>query len=488
MADIDLRIVDKLLPALDKPKRIKIIVGGRGSAKSIGVGDIMLMFADHGERVCCAREFQNSIDDSVHESLKQEIDRLGVQGFTVLNNEIRSSTGGELFYKGLARNITSLKSLAGVKKLWIEEGESVSEKSLKVLTPSIRSSASSNIEGESPPEIWITMNRGSQKDAVAKKYLSRAEKQLAKTGYYEDDLIMVIEVNWQDNPWFPPELEQERQDDEANLSAAEYRHIWGGAYYDEVPNSIIKQEWFDAAIDAHVKLGFEPRGVIHAAFDPADCGDCKGFAVRHGVVVTDVRETNDGDTNTACDWALDLALEHQVDAFTWDYNGIGSGLARPINDSFTGKQVATVGFMSSETPESPNAIYQPVNHDTNKNSKTNRKMFKNKRAQGYWRLRDRFYKTFQAVVNGKYIDPDELISLSSDIEMMDSLRSELCRIPRKFNGSGTIQIVSKEDMRKPPYELESPGMSDCLMMQEFIPDMVGEENAVGDIEFNSLWN
>ena len=66
MADIDLRIPEGIAWLLSKPKRIKIAVGGRGSGKSIGVGDIMLMLFDHGERICCTREFQNSIDDSIH--------------------------------------------------------------------------------------------------------------------------------------------------------------------------------------------------------------------------------------------------------------------------------------------------------------------------------------------------------------------------------------------------------------------------------------
>ena len=118
----------------------------------------------------------------------------------------------------LSRNITSLKSLAGVKRLWIEEGESVSHKSLKVLTPSIRSSAADNNDGEDPPEIWISMNRGHSSGAIAQKYLKRAESSLKKTGFYEDDLIMVVQVNWRDNPWFPPELEQERLDDYENRS------------------------------------------------------------------------------------------------------------------------------------------------------------------------------------------------------------------------------------------------------------------------------
>ncbi len=112
---VDLRIVDKLLPLITKPKRIKIIVGGRGSAKSIGVGDIMLMFCDQGERICATREFQNSIDDSVHENLKDAIIRMGAVGFKPQANKIIGSNGGEIFYKGLARNITSMKSIGRIK-------------------------------------------------------------------------------------------------------------------------------------------------------------------------------------------------------------------------------------------------------------------------------------------------------------------------------------------------------------------------------------
>ncbi len=131
MPDIDVQITERIWWLTTKPKRIKIAVGGRGSQKSIGVGDIMLMYADQGERICCAREFQKSIDESVHETLKDEIVRLGAGGFSTLRNEIRHTSGGRLFYKGLALNITSLKSLAGVRRLWIEEGESVSDDCLK---------------------------------------------------------------------------------------------------------------------------------------------------------------------------------------------------------------------------------------------------------------------------------------------------------------------------------------------------------------------
>jgi phage terminase large subunit len=474
MANIDLRITDKIAWLLSKPKRIKIAVGGRGSSKSIGVGDIMLMLADHGERICCTREFQNSIDDSVHESLKQEIERLDAKGFSVQNNNIYTSNGGEIFYKGLARNITSLKSIAGVKRLWIEEGESVSEKSLKVLTPSIRSSVKDNLDEDSdPPEIWITMNRSSREDAIAKKYLSRAEESLARDGYYEDDLIMVVEVNYTDNPWFPPELEQERLDDKANLSEDEYDHIWGGHYNESVENAIIKKAWFDAAIDAHIKLGIEPTGATIFTHDPADeGGDSKGYACRTGILYHDIGEIKAKDGNEACDVATGKAIQYNADLFVWDGDGMGALLRRQIADSFKGIKCDLRMYRGSNEVEDKKARYEGIGSLGSKDRpKTNADMFYNKRAQYYMKLANRFKTTYEAVVNGKYTSPDELISISSDIKLLDKLRSEVCRIPRKPNGAGKIQLMTKKEM-KDKYDIDSPGMADCLAMGEESPHTI----------------
>jgi phage terminase large subunit len=73
------------------------------------------------------------------------------------------------------------------------------------------------------------------------------------------------------------------------------------------------------------------------------------------------------------------------------------------------------------------------------------------------------------VTHGEYIDPEEMISLSSDIKVLDQLRSEVCRIPQKRGNNGKIQIMSKIDMAKKPYQIPSPNMGDSLMMAMFAP-------------------
>jgi phage terminase large subunit len=465
---VGLELAEPLTWLLSKPKRIKIAVGGRDSTKSTGVGDIMLMFADHGERICCAREFQNSIDDSVHENLSMEIERLGLQQkFDIMASKIVGRNGGEIIYKGLARNITSLKSIAGVNRLWIEEGESISKNSLKVLTPSIRASARdnvTNIDRDQSSEIWITMNRGTTKDAISQKYLKRAEPELARCGRYEDDLVMIVEVNYKDNPWSPPEMIQERADDWKNLPRAEYDHIWDGRYSDTVENNIIQPEWFDACIDAHIKLGFEPLGQERVAYDPADTGDNKAVGYAHGPVIKDVRDTALGRIDTATDWATSYANDIKPDVFTWDGDGVGMGLKRQVADAFSGKKVEIEVFRGSEGCDHPTRRYDPVSDDSGiKKQKTNKEMFTNKRAQYYWMLRDRIFRTYLAINKGERVfNPDDLISFSSEIKQLPALRTEICTIPRKYVGSGRIQILSKPDMLR--MDIDSPNMADVVMM------------------------
>jgi phage terminase large subunit len=250
-------------------------------------------------------------------------------------------------------------------------------------------------------------------------------------------------------------------DDLANLPRAQYDHIWGGEYSDSVDNAIIPAEWFDACVDAHIKLNFDALGQERVAYDPADTGDEKAVAYSHGVVIKDVVSSSIGLIDTATDWALSWAIDKKPDSFTWDADGMGMGLKRQISLAFEGKKVVVEAFRGSEGADNPDKIYDRVESEV-KDPKTNKETFANKRAQYYWLLRDRMKRTYQAVESGKMTSPDELISFSSDIKGLAALRSELCRIPRKFVASGRIQLVPKPDMKK--MNIKSPNMADAVMM------------------------
>lgn len=489
MNQIEIKYVKNLHPIFTKNKRIKIIVGGRGSTKSTGIADYVAAKMSVGELWCCARETQNSIAESVHRNLLEEIERLGINGFTETKTSIEHYSGGRAFYAGLSRNITSLKStLSGIDGLWIEEGEDITDNTLRVLTASVRLNATDTIrliagEDVKLPEIIITMNRGTRSGAVARKWLARAEKALAECGYYEDDTLMVVQMNYTDMPkkWFEMSgLEQERLDDFDKLARSEYDHKWNGSYFDTVASAIIKPEWFDAAVDAHLiphlEAAFKPLGAKKVAHDPFDDGnDAGGYASMHGSIITQVKSKTKGEIDEVMDWATDLAITYGADWFIWDGDGMGTGLKRQVSTAFNGKPVQFHmfrGSLSGTGQDNAKRRYMATDFDSQKDQKTKLKTyaetFKNNRAQYYIRLADRFYNTYRCVVRGEYVDPEDMISLNSEgIDNIIDLKSQLCRIPRKPNGSGLQQIMNKTEMKS--NGIDSPNEGDSVMMLMFTP-------------------
>jgi phage terminase large subunit len=490
MAAINIEYVDKLHPVYTKPKRIKIILGGRGSTKSTGIADYVDVQLMNGQLWCCAREHQNSIEESVHRTLLDEIDRLGLPGFSDTKTSISHESGGRAFYRGLSRNITSLKStLSGIDGLWIEEGEDLSDNTLRVLTASVRLNATETqraIAGEEVkmPEIIITMNRGARTGAVARKWLSRAEKELEKHGYYEDDLVMIVEMNYTDMPkaWFELSgLEQERLDDLEKLSRAEYDHKWLGKYLETVEGAIIKPEWVDAAKDAHklerLSAVFRPTGAKILAHDPSDTGeDAKGLAIRHGSIVTHVDEMEGGEVDDGCTWAIKRAKDEGANWFVWDGDGLGAGLKYQVSNEVMGTALQVhmfKGSLSGVGQDNADDVYQPIQGESKATKTTYAQTFKNNRAQYYRDLADRLYNTYRCVEKGEYVDPDKMISFDTDgIPHWEVLKSELCRIPKKKNPNGLQQIMSKDEMKT--LDIDSPNMADSVMMSLFKPTVAVE--------------
>lgn len=496
----DVYIAEKLERVLKTNKRFVVVIGGRGSGKSVQIIDISIAgVKDLGDKVYCLREFQNSLEDSVHSLITSEYDRLNMKGFETQNNVISHESGGSFKFKGLARNPASIKSAAGFRRFLIEEAQTISAESLKELTPTARNKAkaglpnkfivetdeeeNAEIENLNKVQLIFIGNPASSEDPFSQRFIKPFENELLANGVYEDDLHLIVVMNYCDNPWFEDSgLEGERVFDHQNLPRALYDHIWLGKYNDSVANSIIPAEWFDACVDAHIKLNFKMRGQKVLSFDPADTGkDAKGYALRHGVVFTDVGEIDQPDINSSLDAAAELAINERVDMFIWDCDGMGVGLKREVNTWLSPHKMQIRQFRGSASPDNEAQIYEPIgDHDRQKKVGDT---FKNKRAQNYWAIRDRCYRTFLAVTKGQYADPETLISFSSNIKLLQKLRSELCRIPKKPNTSGFIQIMSKEEMRK--LGIKSPNMADSVMMAIDAPNAINEE--IQTLEFNSLW-
>lgn len=192
-----------------KRARNKVYWGGRGSAKSWAMAEALIRKAAAAPlRILCTREFQNSIKDSSHKLLCDTITRLGLTNwFTVTGDSIKSRVGAEFLFKGLHNNVEGIKSTEGIDICWVEEAQSVSAKSWRTLTPTIRKPDS---------EIWVSYNLIDESDATHQRFVVKGRRN-----------SIVHKVNYDSNPYFGGVLEEEMEDDKANDFHL-YEHIWLG--------------------------------------------------------------------------------------------------------------------------------------------------------------------------------------------------------------------------------------------------------------------
>lgn len=195
------------------PSRYKGAYGGRGSGKSHHFAEKVIQAAlTSPKRIVCIREVQKSIKESVKRLLEDKIKALEVGSyFQVLDREIRGINGSLIIFQGMQDHTAeSIKSLEGYDIAWVEEAQSLSARSLRLLRPTIRKQGS---------ELWFTWNPMSADDPI--------------DAFLRGDNVPpdseVVQANWSDNPWFPSELERERIFD-LKYNSGTYDHVWEGAY------------------------------------------------------------------------------------------------------------------------------------------------------------------------------------------------------------------------------------------------------------------
>tara|TARA_R110002126_G_scaffold215249_8_gene361409 strand:- start:3666 stop:5132 length:1467 start_codon:yes stop_codon:yes gene_type:complete len=470
-----LKVNRKLEPLLRIPKSLKIAIGGRGSGKSIGFGDIFTMKMET-ERcdILCLREYQDSIEDSVHRVFAGSVrDRLQLDDWQVQESRVISPYGNVTKYRGMARNVDSVQSAQSYKYSWYEEAHKASKNSIDKLLPTILRNPGA--------ECWFSANPQSRADPFSQRFITPYLHELTKNGYYEDDMHIIVVVNWRDNPWWNDEQEGLRAWDFENRPRAEYDWIWEGKFNDTVDGSIVKPEWFDAALDAHLlphlAKAFEPHGAKIASHDPFDGGkDAGGYCLRHASIIQRVMSKSSGEIDEVCDWATGQAIKDQADWFIWDGDGMGTGLKRQVSLAFQGKHTKYHmfrGSLSGQGQDNALKIYMPTTGDNATKPKKYHETFKNNRAQYYINLANRLFNTYRAVVRKEYVDPDEMLSFNTaGIEDVDGLRSQICRVPLKSNPNGLYQILSKQEMAK--LEIDSPNEGDSVMMSLYAPHIQQE--------------
>lgn len=227
-----IEIPPKLIPAFEGKYRYRCSHGGRGSAKTrtfalmTAIRGYMAAMNGQSGVILCAREYMNSLEESSMEEVKQAIRSVPwLNDFYELGEKyIRTKCRSVSYvFAGLRHNLDSIKSKARILIAWVDEAESVSEIAWTKLAPTVREAGS---------EIWVTWNPERDGSATDKRFRKNPP-----------DNAVVVEMNYDDNPWFPSVLEDERLNDQARLDTATYAWIWEGAYLENSDKQVLANKY-----------------------------------------------------------------------------------------------------------------------------------------------------------------------------------------------------------------------------------------------------
>ena len=237
-----------------EPARYKGAWGGRGSGKSHFFAELLIEDAIriNGMRAACIREVQKSLKQSSKRLIEDKLQayNLGERaGFRVYREVIETPGDGIIIFTGMQDHTAdSIKSLEGFDRAWIEEAQSLSHRSLELLTPTMRKEGS---------EIWASWNPNRPTDAIDQ--LLRGENK--PTG------AVVVNANWKHNPWISNVLVQEK-DDCLRMTPDRYPHVWEGEYATVLEGAYYARHLSDAQLEGRIGFfGKDPLVKVHAVWD-----------------------------------------------------------------------------------------------------------------------------------------------------------------------------------------------------------------------------
>ncbi len=257
MSTLSVEVSRKLSPLL-QPARYKAARGGRGGAKSHFFAErVVIRCYTAKTRVVCIREVQNSLKESVKQLLVDKIVKLGLGwAFDILESEIRGrlgtpAAGSLIVFRGMqSYNAENIKSLEDFDIAWVEEAQTFSARSLRMLRPTIRKEGS---------ELWFSWNTRYETDAVDKFFFGKEPPKNA----------IIVEVNWYDNPWIPQVLIDEKDQDYAD-DPEMAEHVWGGGYERITEGAYYARHI--ATAEREGRVGFYPYDPTQPVFTSWDIG------------------------------------------------------------------------------------------------------------------------------------------------------------------------------------------------------------------------
>ena len=395
-------------------------------------GMLILMGTQRPLRIACVREVQSSITESSKQALDSWINRLGLGNFyRVQKFAINASNGTYIFFQGLSgATEESIKSWENIDIVWFEEAQRMSVRSREILYPTIRKPGS---------ELWFTFNPRYRSDPVYQDFV---------LGGIKDAFVQ--HVNYNMNPWFPDELEQERLRC-LEMEPGRYSHIWLGDLDDAgEERHVLPFGMLEKCVGAHEKVGYKPSGRIQAGLDVADTGvDNNALVLRRGPLIMSVDTWSALTLGETARRAHGICSERSVSRLYYDASGIGGGVRSHLHELGNKPYYADpVLFGGAVLGPKREYSYRVQNSD----------FFARRNAQLGWALRLRAQRTEQ-LLNGENIDPDRCLFIDPRIPGLEMYLNEMTQPLWRENNSGKLEIDKMGRSDKSPDRYDATALA-----------------------------
>ena len=400
-----LNIPPKLLPFVYKFNDYSyfLLEGGRASGKTQSVARFILYLCEvRHVRICCGREIQNSINESVRAVFLDLIDKYNLNYKITRNYLINKNTDSKIFFKGFReQGRVNIKGLEGVDVLWIDEAQSIAKTTLDIIVPTIRKHNSA---------IIFTMNRYTRFDSVYNFCAYRKD-------------CLHININYFDNPYVDEKILKEAEISR-NYNINDYNHIWLG--YPMVNNNefLVQSDALDKSSKLAIELcDFYDNSVMSVDLSASGADLCvaKLFCQKSQTLwlEQETQSWSESDTDATKGKIISLYSAWSPCLLIIDADGLGY----PIWNSVQKVIHNAIAFRGAKKPVSKFSL--------------------NARADGYLALADYINKGYLKLTD------------------KNSIR-QLEYIKKIYKPNGLIAIQDKKDLRA--IHGESPDFADCAMM------------------------
>ena len=333
------KLPSEFKPLFDSWWRHAVIEGGRYSLKSHTVARFLLLTARSKRvRIACLRQFQKNIADSSYQLLIDLIQQYGFSEFVWTNDTItNTNTDSTFIFKGLDRNVeTTIKSLEGIDIAWIDEAQTITLKSIRILNPTIRKPGSKI--------IW-TLNRLTDLDPVISYFITNPPR--------KD--VWHLEVDYriaQKNGWLSNEILYEIEQAKIN-HPEDYAHDYLGKALTISDKNIIQTAQVIEAMGREV----DDEGAIEVGVDVARLGgDRTVFVKRKGLKEIGRASFTKKRTTEVCDLLVNFIGADKDVLIKIDDTGVGGGVTDEMISRGYNIIPINFGAKASNSDKYPNLI------------------------------------------------------------------------------------------------------------------------------------